>query len=242
MERLLASEMKSFTSLLNDFQKYKNHFVTISYDQSSPSLPYWNNIWFSTLDATALMYFALSRRPKLYLEIGSGNSTKFARFAITSGALTTRIISIDPHPRSEVDTLCDEIIRSPLENVELSVFDRLEAGDICFFDGSHRVFTNSDTTVFFIDVIPRLKKGVLVHVHDIFWPDDYTPEWNRRLYSEQYLLGAMLLSGSARYKVVLSNYFVANNPITAPIIAKLGIPITYQGTTKPGLSFWLEIL
>jgi predicted O-methyltransferase YrrM len=242
MERLLASEMKSFSSLLNDFQKYKNIFASISYEQSSPSLPHWNNVWFSTLDAASLMYFALSRTPRTYLEIGSGYSTKFIKYAITSTALSTRVISIDPRPRSEIDILCDEVIRSPLENLELSIFNRLEAGDICFFDGSHRVFTNSDTTVFFIDVLPRLKKGVLVHIHDIFWPDDYTPEWNGRLYSEQYLLGAMLLSGSARFRVVLPNYFVSKNTITASIITMLGIPITYPGTTMPGVSFWFEIL
>jgi Methyltransferase domain len=199
MEQLLASEIKSFSLLLNDFQKYNNHFASISYEQSSPSLPHWNNIWFSSLDAAALMYFALSRTPRTYLEIGSGYSTKFLKFTVASAALSTRVISIDPQPRSEIDVLCDEVIRSPLEELELSIFDRLEAGDICFFDGSHRVFTNSDTTVFFMDVLPRLKKGVLVHIHDIFWPDDYIPEWNGRLYSEQYLLGAMLLSGSVRY-------------------------------------------
>ena len=237
MEQVLASEIKSFSSLLNDFQKYENHFASIPYEQSSPSLPHWNNNWFSTLDAAALMYFALSRTPRTYLEIGSGYSTKFLKFIIASAALPTCVISIDPQPRSEIDALCDEVIRSPLEDLELSIFDRLEAGDICFFDGSHRVFTNSDTTVFFIDVLPRLKKGVLVHIHDIFWPDDYPPGWNRRLYSEQYLLGAMLLGRSARYRIVLPNYFVSTNTITASIIAGLRIPIT-----KPGHSFWFEII
>ncbi|HUB49335.1 MAG TPA: class I SAM-dependent methyltransferase [Acetobacteraceae bacterium] len=240
--KLLNSEIESFKLLLSDFKKCEDIFASIPYDQLSPTQPCWNNAFFSTLDAAALMYFAMRRKPGIYLEIGSGYSTKFMKSAIDHAGLDTRIISIDPHPRSEVDNICNDLIRSPLEDVDLAIFDRLGSGDICFFDGSHRVFTNSDTTVFFIDVLPHLKKGVLVHIHDIFWPDDYTPEWNGRLYSEQYLLGALLLSGSPRYRVVLPNYFVAKNASTAAIINTLAIPSVYPGTTKPGLSFWLEIL
>jgi predicted O-methyltransferase YrrM len=241
IENLLASELTSFSSLLCDFLKYKDRFAEISYEQTTPTLPYWNNRWYSSLDGAALMYFVLSREPKIYLEVGSGHSTKYVKAAISAASLPTRMISIDPHPRLEIDELCDEVVRSPLEDVELSVFDRAEAGDIVFFDGSHRVFTNSDTTAFFLDVLPRLKKGVLVHFHDIFWPDDYLPEWDGRLYSEQYLLGALLLGGSSRYRVVLPNYFVSKNVATAPIISQFGIPITYPGTTKPGNSFWIQI-
>jgi hypothetical protein len=52
----------------------------------------------------------------------------------------------------------------------------------------------------------------------------------------------MLLSGSSRYRVVLPNYFVSKNAITAPLVGELGIPTTYPGTTKPGNSFWLQII
>jgi len=241
IEKLLTSDLASFSSLLRDCLKYKDRFAAVPYEQASPTLPHWDNRWFSSLDGAALMYFVLSRAPRTYLEVGSGHSTKFVRSAIAADALSTRMISIDPHPRLEIDALCDEVARSPLEDIDLSIFDRVGPGDIVFFDGSHRVFTNSDTTTFFLDVLPRLKKGVLVHFHDIFWPDDYLPEWDGRLYSEQYLLGALLLGGSARYRVLLPNYFVSKNAATAPIIGQLGIPVTYPGTAKPGNSFWIEI-
>lgn len=240
--QLLISELPAFRAVLVELQKYKTHFAVVSYEQTLDRAPCWDNVWFSTLDAATLMYFILSRKPRIYLEVGSGYSTKFARAAITAGSPSTTLISIDPHPRREIDDLCDEVIRSPLEDVDLGVFDRLTAGDIAFFDGSHRVFTNSDTTVFFLDVLPRLKPGVLVHAHDVFWPDDYMPDWNRRLYSEQYLLGMLLLSGTSRYRVVLPNYFVSTNPVTASLIEDLGFPTKYPGSTKPGLSFWLEVL
>ena len=134
----------------------------------------------------AIYSFLRSRRPATYLEIGSGNSTKFAARARQDGRLDTKIVSIDPSPRAEVDALCDEVIRSPFELADLSVLDRLVPGDIVFFDGSHRVFMNSDVAAFFLDAVPRLPAGVLIGVHDIYLPDDYEPARCRAL-----LLGAV---------------------------------------------------
>lgn len=240
MQQILSADIPSFVALLNDFQNYRSYFDTIPANETAPTEPYWNNGWFSTLDAAALMFFLLSHTPKTYIEIGSGLSTKFARRAISSRAAPgTRVISIDPQPRAEIDAICDHVIRSPLETIDLTIFDQLESGDIAFFDGSHRIFTNSDATVFFLEVVPRLKPGVLIHAHDIFWPDDYTPEWNQRYYSEQYALGAMILGGLSLYKIVLPNYFVSTHPTTAPLVAALGIPTRYQ-ENLPGLSFWFS--
>lgn len=242
IERTLLSGAERFRDLLADFQTYEKYFQAIPYEPTSATAPYWNNPWFSTLDAAALIYFLGSKAPKTYIEIGSGLSTRFARSSISTHGIATDLVSIDPLPRSEIDALCDEVIRAPLEELELSLFDRLGEGDIVFFDGSHRVFTNSDTTVFFMEVMPRLSSGVLIHIHDIFLPDDYTPDWDRRLYSEQYLLGAMMLSGMSRYRVVLPNYFVSTNPATSSLVKGLGIPTTYPESSRPGLSFWIEVV
>ena len=116
--------------------------------------------------------------------------------AIRSGDLPTMISSIDPHPHAAIDALCQRKIRAPLEDWEVAVFDELGPGDILFFDGSHQVFMNSDVTVFFLQIIPRLKSGVMVHVHDIFLPADYPPDWNQSLFAEQYLLAATMLCGA----------------------------------------------
>ncbi len=133
---------------------------------------------------------AFEFRPKRFVEVGSGDSTRSAsrRRSIRDHSLPTLITSIDPTPRAEIDKLCDFVIRKPLEEVELDVFDELGPGDFLFIDGSHRSFSNSDVTVAFLDVLPRLRAGVVVHFHDIFWPYDYPPEWADRYYSEQYLL------------------------------------------------------
>ena len=190
--KALEQRRQMYREQLTAFATMRKFLHTIR-SQPEPNddvTPYWGQNWFSALDAAALSCFLALNRPKTYIEIGSGNSTKFARHTIDAFFLDTKLVSIDPQPRSTIDDLCDEVIRQPLQNVDLSVFDVLEPGDILFFDGSHRIFTNSDVMVFFFEVLPRLKRGVLVHVHDVFLPDDYPPEWTGCYYSEQYILAA----------------------------------------------------
>ncbi len=79
-----------------------------------------------------------------------------------------------------------------------------------FVDGSHRVFTGSDATVFVLDLLPALAPGVLVGVHDVYLPDDYPPEVANRHYSEQYLLAALLLGQPAWLGLVLAAHFVTS--------------------------------
>ena len=98
-----------------------------------------------------------------------------------------------------------------MEAVDLGVFDRVQPGDFVFVDNSHRSFTNSDATTFFIDVLPRLPSGVTVHIHDIFIPLDYPIEWSDRHYSEQYLLACYLLGarGGRLPRILLPNAFIS---------------------------------
>jgi hypothetical protein len=240
MKRLLESQIGNYADLLTSFQSLKSKFSAIAQNASNPVQPSWNNVWFSGLDAAALMAFITFRAPRRYIEIGSGASTKFAREAITSNTLKTELISIDPKPRAEINRICDQVIRQPLEALDPQFFDTLNSDDILFFDGSHRTFTNSDVTAFFFDILPYVKRGGLVHIHDIFWPDDYPSEWNWRLYSEQYLLGAILFGGFMNFRVILPNYFVSHHPLTAPLVAELGILTTDPVNAFPGVSFWLE--
>jgi Methyltransferase domain len=189
-------------------------------------------------------------RPKRFVEVGSGYSTRFARRAIREHSMPTRITSIDPAPRAEIDQLCDSVIRRPLEEVDLCVFDELEPGDILFIDSSHRTFSNSDVTALFMDVLPRLRSGVVVHLHDIFWPYDYPPEWANRYYSEQYLLGAYLLGDRAsRVTVLLPNAFVIHDrelaEVCKPLLEIAGIRRPKTADCSPhglgGCSFWLTL-
>jgi hypothetical protein len=171
------------------------------------TVPCWSNKYLPQGDAIALCGFLFKYKPAVYVEIGSGNSTKFARRVISHFNLPTKIISIDPQPRSEIDTLCDVVIRSPAQMVPKSVFEPLRKNSILFIDGSHRCLQNSDVTYIFMDILPNLHPGVLIHFHDIFWPEDYPREWIKRLYSEQYLLGVLLLFG-AGYEILYSSQYV----------------------------------
>lgn len=202
---------RSTLAVLSQFSENLAH-IPESANATAPGEPHWDNGFFSALDAVTLYGLIGSRKPSRYVEVGSGNSTKFARRAVRDLALDTQIISLDPHPRAEVDALCDRVIRQPLEGVETTVFDELAAGDMLFFDGSHRIFENSDVTVFFLEVLPRLKLGVMVHIHDIFLPFDYPRSWMDRHYSEQYLLAAYLLAGYSRIEVVLPLAYVSQHP------------------------------
>ena len=183
----------------------------LRYDGSDPTLPYWRNAFFSGLDALALMTMIKTCAPKRYIEVGSGNSTKFVRYAASIFDTHTHILSIDPKPRAEIDKLCNEIIRKGAEDVDPAVYDQLAPGDILFIDNSHRVLQNSDATVFFLEVLPRIKPGVIIHLHDIFLPYDYPPRWKRRLYSEQYALGAYLLGADDRIQVLAANAEIAED-------------------------------
>jgi Methyltransferase domain len=202
--------------------------------------PYWVNGWLPGLDGAALYGFVASRQPATYLEVGSGNSTKFARRAITDHSLSTRVVSIDPMPRAECDELCHEIVRQPLEDIDLSIFDRLVAGDVLFIDNSHRALQNSDVTVALLEVIGRLAPGVLVGIHDIFLPDDYPIEWADRFYSEQYLLSAWLLGGHGGSQLVLPSWWAAKHTdlcaALQPLWESVGVIETH------GNAFWFETI
>jgi hypothetical protein len=249
ISRILETGRPEYARRLSDFCKLKGYLSQIPNDPSSEALePSWAQRNFASLDAVALYGMLVEIRPKRLIEIGSGHSTKFARRAIRDHGLPTHITSIDPEPRAEIDQICDRVIRQPLEEVDLSVFEELQSGDFLFIDSSHRTFTNSDVTVAFFDLLPRLRQGVVVHIHDIFWPYDYPPEWNGRYYSEQYLLGAYLLGGGAsNLQILLPNQLIVRDRDLAeccrPLLDIVGIqrphPLSPYGIG--GGSFWMQI-
>ena len=241
LTELLAEGGDRYAGLLKEFTGVFDRVATIAVHATDASdQPHWINGWIPGLDGLALYAFTALRRPAIYLEVGSGNSTRFVRRAIRDLGLATRIVSIDPEPRAEVNAICDDVIRQPLEDVDVAVFDRLAAGDVVYVDGSHRCFQNSDATVILTEILPRLAPGVLVGVHDIFLPDDYPPEWNHRLYSEQYLLAAFLLGGHKGYQVVLPAWYVSQEPSLAGIVAPLFDRPGLEAVERHGDAFWFQ--
>jgi predicted O-methyltransferase YrrM len=231
----------SYAETLKSFLALQDRLLAISARQRLDSAePCWINPSLPGLDALALYGLLALRKPRRYLEIGSGHSTKFARRAIADHRLPTQITSIDPQPRAEIDAICDRIIRQPLEDLDLAIIGELEAGDVVFFDGSHQCFTNSDVTVFFLDILPFLRPGTLIQIHDVTLPYDYPEEWMDRYYSEQYLLAVYLLARSEKAKVILPNAFITEEPQLRRILDPLWADRRMQDVESHGGSFWLE--
>ncbi len=203
--------------------------------------PGWINGMQPALDGMLLYTLARRLNPRTYLEVGSGNSTKFVRRAISDHGLQTRIVSIDPYPRAEVDALCDEVVREPFEGVPDARYgELLSAGDMVFIDNSHRSFQNSDVTVFFTEVLPALPPGVFYGIHDIFLPDDYPEGWADRFYNEQYLLAAYLLGGAGGDAVVFPGMFVSGDPASRELLRPLFGHPHFAGAEAHAGGFWLE--
>ncbi len=238
---MFARDRDSYAKLLREFLNYTAYLLAIPLRQPKQSeQPSWINKWLDGFDTFALYGLVASRKPASYVEMGSGYSTKLVRRAIRDHSLPTRLVSVDPRPRAEVDRLCDEVIRQRLEDTNISRFEQLEAGDILFFDGSHRVFMNSDVTVFFLEVLPRLKPGVLVHIHDIELPYDYLPERAHWYYPEQYMLATSLLAGHRNFRVLLPNAYLSREQDMLGLINPLWLQL--PGVAFRGSSFWLEIV
>jgi len=217
------------------------HAIRKRSDEPNPLLPAWNNNFLPGLDIAALYMYIAERKPKKYMEVGSGNSTLVAAAAKNLYSTDTEIISIDPYPRADIDQVSQRIVRRPFEQVGTEWADELEAGDILFIDNSHRALPNSDATVFFLEWLPRLKPGVIVQVHDIYLPWDYPQDMCERGYSEQYVLAAMVMSNPQRYRPTFPAFWVAQQPEMQTMLAPLWANKNLHGVERHGGSFWFEI-
>ena len=248
--QLIEEKRDDFERRLTVFGSFKEDFrkIPLEESQEAPEKPYWGNGFFPGVDAISLHCMLCIHRPKTFCEIGSGHSTRFANFAIGLHSLPTRIVSIDPNPRAEIDAVCDTVVRQPVEDLAPEYFDNLESGDLLFIDSSHRSFTNSDVTAFYLDILPRLKSGVLIQIHDVFLPYDYPPEWSDRFYNEQYLLACVLLTRVPSYEIELANTFITYDPRLSSQVSKLfdhpamAHAAQYDWVTQTGWSFWMRKL
>ncbi|MCS6817698.1 MAG: class I SAM-dependent methyltransferase [Blastocatellia bacterium] len=236
-------QRSAYRERLKSFLRFQEDLWRIPMLASDPGEPCWRggNLWIPALDAVSLYSLLRLFSPRRYVEIGSGYSTRFARRAIRDGGLATRIIAIDPHPRIAVAALCDVLIRERLEDLDPRLFDELESDDILFIDGSHRCFMNSDVTVVFLDVLPRLRRGVIVQFHDIFLPYDYPPNWGKRYYSEQYLLAVWLLARDPGIEVLLPNAFISRDPELSRVLDPLWEHPRMREVNRNGASLWIRI-
>jgi hypothetical protein len=241
--KIIDSNRDNYKELIKKAISHKESIWTIknSKDETNPINPTWNNGFLPGLDIIGIYTLLTEFKPKKYIEIGSGNSTKVAYKAKIEQKLDTEIISIDPMPRAEIDNLASKVIRKPFENTDFNILDELNENDILFVDNSHRILPNSDSMVFFLEILPRLKKGVIVHIHDIYLPYDYPQFMCDRFYSEQYGLAMYLLANPKKYNTILPNYFIFEDKELSEMLSPIWEHDNLLGVEKHGGSYWIKI-
>ena len=188
---------------------FQDEFKDIPEDFVNDFVFNFKNDSFESGDAEYWYNMIRLKKPRNIIEIGSGNSTKIARLAIevnkkNNDKYECNHICIEPYEMPWLEKIGVKVIRDKVENIDLSFFDQLEANDFLFIDSSHVIRPQGDVLFEFLELIPNLKNGVIIHVHDIFSPRDYPKEWiidQVRLWNEQYLLEAFL-SFNNDYKII----------------------------------------
>lgn len=182
---------------------------------AGPTQYFYSNDQYPALDAEFL-YSALRHfQPKRMIEVGSGFSSLIvAEVNRRHLRRALKFTCIEPFPRQFLIDGVDgitELVRKKVEDVEVSFFDQLCAGDVLFIDSSHVSKIGSDVNFLFFEVLPRLKSGVIVHIHDVFLPDEYPKVWaieQGRNWNEQYLVRAFLQFNS-HWKIMWAANFMA---------------------------------
>jgi predicted O-methyltransferase YrrM len=174
-----------------------------------------NQVYFREADALVLYGLLKKFRPRRIIEVGSGHSSAVMLDAIASVPdWTPEVTFIEPYPERLMSVLSgrDKVFVSVLEQQVQDLadppFETLSAGDLLFIDSSHVSKIGSDVNFLFFEVLPRLQPGVLVHVHDVFWPFEYPYEWIQegRAWNESYLLRAFL-SCNSDFEILLWNSY-----------------------------------
>jgi predicted O-methyltransferase YrrM len=150
--------------------------------------------WFPALDAAIAFVLVRARRPRRIVEVGSGHSTRVLARASAGAA---DIVAIDPEPRADVSSLANtRVLRVAVQSAPSDSFAELQRGDLLFIDSSHILMPGSDVDLLLNRILPTLPPGILLHLHDIFLPFDYPPQWAWRNYNEQQGVAPLLASGA----------------------------------------------
>lgn len=242
LEQIIANK-ENYAALLTASKKYFSSLQIIkeAKAETNKKLPTWNNGYLPGLDIVMLYTILNIYKPKKYIEIGSGTSTKIAYMARKENDLDFTITSIDPLPREEIKSIADEWQQKKIQDVAPEFFSGLSENDIVFFDGTHMLLPNSDVMYFFLELLPCLPKGVIVQIHDIYLPYDYPQFMCDRYYSENYILGAVLLANPDKYKILCPNFYISEEPQLANIIAPFWQHPNLKGVEKHGGSFWFQV-
>ncbi|HMH24182.1 MAG TPA: class I SAM-dependent methyltransferase [Puia sp.] len=230
-------------ALLNDFH-YQEELDAIPFDRPADELQFfYGNPSLGPGDAEYLYCMIRHFKPGKIVEIGSGYSTLIARQAIATNrsadaGYQCAHICIEPYEMPWLEKTGVEVHRKLVEEVDLSLFRSLGKNDILFIDSSHMIRPQGDVLFEFLQILPSLQSGVVIHVHDIFSPKDYT----RRLlvedvlfWNEQYLLEAFLTCNDQFRIIGALNYLKSHHP--EEMYSRL--PLLRKIPSHVPASFWM---
>jgi len=236
IEARLAAATPAFLERLASLALHREALAGIG--AAPPPAPRWAQDWFPRLDAAIAYALTRDRRPARIVEVGSGHSTRFFARAIADGGIATRLTAIDPAPRAQLSGLAVEWLRDAVPGVGMAPFAALAAGDFLFIDSSHVLMPGSDVDFLINRLLPSLPPGVLVHLHDIFLPDDYPAEWDWRGYNEQLAVAALVAGGD--WQVRFASHYVATR--LADAVAASAVAALPLGAGARESSLWIERL
>lgn len=232
-------------SQLNLLHQFRHRNELARFPHGTPTEPlgfFHGNRSFDGIDAEVLYLVLRHFRPRRVVEVGSGWSTRLILTALRQNAaegVPGRLTCIEPYEQPWLEQLPVELHRVCVETLPISFFADLEAGDVLFIDSSHTIRVGGDVTYLYLQVLPALKPGVLVHIHDVFLPWEYPQLYFRDLrwfWTEQFLLRAFLTFNHA-YEVLLSLHYLAREHREA-------LMEVCQVTRYPdsaACSFWLRV-
>ncbi len=179
---------------------------------------YMNNGAFESGDAEYWYQLIRSIRPRRIFEVGGGNSSLMAIKATRrnheeDSNYSCQHICIEPYEMSWLEKTGITVVRQKVEDCDVQFFSQLEENDILFIDSSHIIKPQGDVLFVYLELLPALNKGVIVHVHDIFSPKNYLKQWLEyqvRFWNEQYLLEAFL-SHNSRWKIIGALNYLHHN-------------------------------
>jgi len=200
--------------LLKELGHYRDELEQFPKDKEG-RIEWW--MTYPTLDSYILYTLLRHLKPRRYIEVGCGFSTRVSTAALRKNkeeGIDCEAVFIEPYPGDRLKGLVlkGQFFEQKIQDVSLEIFEKLEAGDVLFIDTSHVLKAQSDTEHEFLRILPRLKPGVLVHVHDIFTPYDYPEEWivgrgpNLGANNEQYALECLISGGS--WEILLPLHFL----------------------------------
>jgi len=239
VEATLEMSMELLRDLLGRYgDELARDLGTFGYPSTNHQLP--------IVDASVLYAFIRDTRPRQVVEIGSGSSTQVICAALQRNAVmdgqTATFTSVDPYVVPTIQGALDSRITfthrmEPLQSIESDLWESLGPDDILFVDSSHVFKAGSDVEMQFMEIYPSLASGVLLHIHDIFLPNDYPLEWNlhrSQFWNEQQFL-AVMLDNSERFDVVaaLAAAFDRDRSFFRDFVQG------FDGSDSPG-SIWLR--